>query len=365
MQLGKYAKVNFINSEKSVFFSALRANIDAYFEKNKIAKTGGNKLLMKACMMLGLYLIPFGLILSGHFSNLQMLFMTLVMGFGVAGVGMSVMHDAIHGSFSSSAAINRIFGASLYLLGGNVYNWDIQHNKLHHTYTNIHDMDEDITGKFILRLSSDDKLKPIHRFQHIYAFFLYSLMTFSFLWKDFKEIKLYNKMSKTGIVPAFPKKELGILILTKLGYILFICVLPLSVLNITFGQWFLGFLVMHCTAGIILSTVFQLAHVVEGAAQPSPDEKGNIENAWAIHQLNTTANFSGRNKILSWYIGGLDYQVEHHLFPKISHIHYPAISSIVKKTAEDFGIMYNNKYSFMNGLRSHITMLYNLGHGVV
>jgi linoleoyl-CoA desaturase len=365
MYAAKYAKVHFVNTEKSVFFSALRANIDAYFEKNKLEKTGGNKLLFKACMMLGLYLIPYMMILTGHFSNMQMLFMSLIMGLGVAGVGMSVMHDAIHGSFSSSTIVNRIFSASLYLLGGNVYNWDIQHNKLHHTYTNIHDIDEDITGKFILRLSKEDKLKSIHRFQHIYAFFLYSLMTFSFLWKDFKEIKLYNKMAETGLVQRFPKKELFILALTKIAYILFIAVLPLLLLDITFGQWFLGFLVMHCTAGIILSTVFQLAHVVEGAAQPAPDALGNIENAWAIHQLNTTANFSGRNKILSWYIGGLDYQVEHHLFPKISHIHYPAMAAIVRKTAEDFGIVYNNKSSFLNGLRSHINMLYKLGHGLV
>ncbi|MFN3490157.1 MAG: fatty acid desaturase family protein, partial [Emticicia sp.] len=107
------------------------------------------------------------------------------------------------------------------------------------------------------------------------------------------------------------------------------------------------------------------AHLVEGASQPTVDEKGNIENAWAIHQLNTTANFAGSNKVLSWYIGGLDYQVEHHLFPNISHIHYPAIASIVKNTAEDFGIVYNNKYSFTKGLQSHIKMLHNLGHGVI
>jgi linoleoyl-CoA desaturase len=107
------------------------------------------------------------------------------MGVGVAGVGMSVMHDAIHGSFSKSPVINKIFGSTLYLLGGNVYNWEIQHNKLHHTYTNIHHMDEDITGKFMLRLSSDDRLKSIHRYQHIYAFFLYSLMTFFIFMERF------------------------------------------------------------------------------------------------------------------------------------------------------------------------------------
>lgn len=365
MKPAKYAKVKFLNRDKSLFFSVLRENIDAYFENNKLKKTGGNQLVIKALVMLSLYLIPYALILTGNYSNTQMLLLTVLMGLGVAGVGMSVMHDAIHGSFSSYSVINKFFGASIYLLGGNAYNWDVQHNKLHHTYTNIHDIDEDITGKFMLRLSCGDKLKAAHRFQHIYAFFLYSLMTISFLWKDFKEISLYNKMAKTGLVKPFPKNELVTLIISKIAYVLFILALPMLVLDITFGQWALGFLVMNCTAGIILSTVFQLAHVVEGAAQPSVDEKGNIENAWAIHQLNTTANFAGNNKILSWYIGGLDYQVEHHLFPNISHIHYPAISSIVKNTAEDFGIIYNNKHSFTKGLKSHIKMLRDLGHGVV
>ncbi len=365
MKPAKYAKVKFLNRDKSLFFSALRENIDSYFETNALEKTGGPKLLFKAIFMLSLYLIPFALILTGNFSPLQMLLLTVVMGLGVAGVGMSVMHDAIHGSFSSSSKLNKFFGASIYLLGGNVYNWDVQHNKLHHTYTNLHNIDEDITGKFMLRLSSGDKLKAMHRFQHVYAFFLYSLMTISFLWKDFKEISLYNKMAETGLVKPFPKKELITLIISKIAYVLFICVMPLLVLDITFGQWFAGFMAMHCTAGIILSTVFQLAHVVEGAAQPAVDDRGNIENAWAIHQLNTTANFAGNNKVLSWYIGGLDYQVEHHLFPNISHIHYPAIASIVKKTAEDFGIVYNNKHSFTKGLQSHIRMLHNLGHGVI
>ncbi|GGD80637.1 fatty acid desaturase [Emticicia aquatilis] len=365
MQPAKYAKVKFLNRDKSLFFSALRENIDCYFETNCIEKTGGSRLLFKAVFMLSLYLIPFALILTGQFSNLQMLVLTILMGLGVAGVGMSVMHDAIHGSFSSSSKVNKFFGASIYLLGGNVYNWDVQHNKLHHTYTNLHDIDEDITGKFMLRLSCGDKLKAVHRFQHIYAFFLYSLMTISFLWKDFKEISLYNKMAKTGLVKPFPKKELFTLIVSKIAYALFIFALPMLVLDISFGQWFIGFMAMHCTAGIILSTVFQLAHVVEGAAQPAVDDRGNIENAWAIHQLNTTANFAGSNKAISWYIGGLDYQVEHHLFPNISHVHYPAIASIVKATAEDFGIVYNNKHSFTKGLQSHIRMLHNLGHGVI
>lgn len=361
MKPSKYARVKFLNKDKSLFFSVLRDNVDSYFHDNQIDKTGGQPILFKAICMLTLYLGSFALILTGRFSDWQMLGLTVVMGIGVAGVGMSVMHDAIHGSFSEHRWINKLFGASLYLLGGNVYNWEIQHNRLHHTYTNIHDVDEDITGKFLLRLSCGDRLKAIHRYQHIYAFFLYSLMTISFLWKDFKEISLYNQMSKTGLVKSFPRKEIIYLIIGKIAYVLFIAVLPIYVLDLSFGQWLIGFFAMHCVAGLILSTIFQLAHIVEGACQPSPDEKGNLENAWAIHQLHTTSNFASKNYALSWYIGGLDYQIEHHLFPHISHVHYRAISPIVRDTALEFNIPYNDKASFANGLDSHIRMLKYLG----
>ena len=361
MKPSKYGRVKFLNKDKSLFFSVLRNKVDSYFHDNQISKTGGQPILFKAGCMLSLYLGSFALILTGFFSEWQMLALTVLMGVGVAGVGMSVMHDAIHGSFSERTWINRLFGASLYLLGGNVYNWEIQHNRLHHTYTNIHDVDEDITGKFLLRLSCGDKLKAIHRFQYIYAFFLYSLMTLSFLWKDFKEIGLYNEMSKTGLVKSYPRKEIVRLIIGKIGYILVIGVLPIVVLKLSFLQWFVGFMTMHAVAGLILSTIFQLAHVVEGATQPAPDEKGNLENSWAIHQLNTTSNFASKNYFLSWYIGGLDYQIEHHLFPHISHVHYRKIAPIVRSTAEEFGIVYNDKASFINGLDSHIRMLKHLG----
>jgi linoleoyl-CoA desaturase len=354
-------KIKFVNKAQATFFSTLRSRVDAYFQETQVKKQGGNAMIIKALVMLALYFIPYGFILFGGFGNTINILLAIVMGLGVAGTGMSVMHDAIHGSFSEKNWVNKLFGASIYLLGGNAYNWEVQHNQLHHTYTNIHEIDEDITGKFLLRLNVAEKIKGIHKFQHIYAFFLYSLMTISFLWKDFKEIGLYNKLSKTGYVKAFPTNELVILYLSKIVYVLFICVMPILVLKIGFGQWLLGFMIMHCVAGLILSTVFQLAHVVEQAEQPIPDQNYCVDNAWAVHQLKTTANFSGKNKLLSWYIGGLDYQIEHHLFPKISHVYYKDLSKIVAQTAKEFGLYYNSKGSFMNALNSHINMLRQLG----
>ncbi len=354
-------KIKFRNTSHSAFFVTLRSRVDQYFIDNKISRCGGNRILVKALFMLSLYFIPYFLIISGTFSLQADLLLTIIMGVGIAGVGMSVMHDAIHGSFSDHRVFNKIFGASLYILGGNVYNWEVQHNRLHHTYTNIHEVDEDITGKFLLRLSFQDKKKKIHRFQHVYAFFLYSLMTLSFLWKDFKEIRLFNQMSKTGLTKPYHRKEIIKLLITKLLYVIFIAVIPMYLLEISFGQWLLGFMLMHCTAGLILSTIFQLAHVVEGADQPYPDPSGCIENAWAIHQLQTTSNFSGSGRLFSWLVGGLDYQIEHHLFPSISHVYYRDISPIVSETASEFGLNYNSKGSFNKALISHIRMLRMLG----
>jgi linoleoyl-CoA desaturase len=354
-------QIKFINAEKSSFFSTLRKRVDEHFTTQNLSKSGGRAIIYKAFFMLSLYLIPYILILSGQFSTPYMIVFCVIMGIGVAGVGMSVMHDAIHGSLATSSAWNRLFGASIYLLGGNAYNWEVQHNRLHHTYTNIHDVDEDITGKFLLRLSYHEKRKYIHRFQYIYAFFLYGLMTLSFLWKDFKEISLFNKMAKSGLTKPFPKKQLVRLVWTKVAYVIFICVIPLYFTTIAFGAWLIGFLIMHVTAGMILSTVFQMAHVVEGVEQPEPSTNGNIENAWAVHQLQTTSNFAGRSKLLSWFIGGLDYQIEHHLFPSISHVHYHALSPIVRATAAEYGLTYNAKANFNNALGSHIRMLKKMG----
>jgi linoleoyl-CoA desaturase len=354
-------KVKFVNKEQASFFATLRKNVDLFFQENNLDKTGGTKLIVKALIMFSLYFIPYFVILFANLNGIQNLILCFVMGIGVSGIGMSVMHDAIHGSFSNKTWVNKLFGSSLYFLGGNVYNWEVQHNQLHHTYTNIHDLDEDITGKFLLRLNVAEKKKWIHRLQHIYAFFLYSLMTLSFLWKDFKEIRLFNELSKEGIVKPYPKKQLLILILTKIAYFVFILVVPMVLLDLTFGQWFLGFMVMHCTSGIILSVIFQLAHVVDEAEQPIPSDTGTLENSWAVHQLKTTSNFFGSSKLLSWYIGGLDYQIEHHLFPKISHVYYDKISDIVAKTAKEYGLEYNSKGGFFTALSSHINMLKKLG----
>ena len=355
-----HTRVKFVNRDKSVFFQVLRERVDAYFRERNLCRSGGVAWLGKGVVMLTLLLACYGLVLSDALSGWPLLAVAVLLGVAKAGVGMSVMHDANHGSGSANRWVNAVAGASLYLLGGNVLNWKVQHNTLHHTYTNIHDMDEDITGKYFLRLCPSEKLKTYHRFQHIYAFLLYGLMTFSFFVKDFRQAVRYHRAAGKGPVRPFTSAELLVLLGSKVLYVLVAVVLPLWLTSLTVGQWLLGFVVMHFTAGLILSLVFQLAHVVEGAHQPLPDDQGTIASAWAIHQLETTADF-GCPRWLSWYIGGLDFQVEHHLFPSISHVHYPSLSAIVRQTAEEFNIPYNRKPTFGKALQSHYQMLRTLG----
>ncbi|MEZ5014492.1 MAG: acyl-CoA desaturase [Chitinophagales bacterium] len=357
--------IKFVERPRTEFFQTLRGRVNDYFKENRIKKTGDYRMVIKTLFMLTLYLLPFTIIVLGVLPVWATFIMWFLMGLGIAGTGMSVMHDANHGAYAKSPFVNTLLSRTMYLLGGSKFTWRIQHNILHHTYTNIYGMDEDIHDKPILRLSPHGKLRWIHKYQHIYAPLLYSLATFGWsLNKDFVQLIRYNKTGMTKGSGGKPAMEMIKLIASKLFYFLVFLVIPAVFSGYTFGYIFLGFLLMHAVAGLILTTIFQLAHVLEETEHPLPTDAGEIENAWAIHQLETTANFARKNKILGWFVGGLNYQVEHHLFYNICHIHYPKIAPIVKQTAAEFGIPYYENPSFWNALGSHIRILRKMGQNI-
>jgi linoleoyl-CoA desaturase len=290
------------------------------------------------------------------------LLLVFVMGFGEAGVGMSVMHDAAHGALSEKKWVNKLFASTMYLLGSGTFNWKVQHNVLHHTFTNIYGLDQDIETKAVIRLCDHAPLKKYHRFQHIYAFFLYGLMTLSKLISDFGQLIQFNKSGITKEQNRKPAIELLKLAVSKTIYMCIIIGLPLILTDYKWWQILIAFAIMHTIAGMIMSTVFQMAHVVEGTAQPVPDENGVINTEWAVHELRTTSDFARNNLFLNWYVGGLNFQIEHHLFRNICHIHYRKIALIVEATAKEFGFNYNLKPSFGVALSSHVRRLKDLGN---
>jgi linoleoyl-CoA desaturase len=345
------------------FVHTLNQRVNDYFKSNNISRHANLEMKVKTFTMFAIYFVPYFLMITGVVSNIWvMLALCLAMGMGIAGIGLSVMHDANHGGYSKKPWVNNLLGFSLNLVGGNAFNWKVQHNVLHHTYTNIHDVDEDISPRGILRMCPYGEWKFFHRFQHLYAWFFYGLLTL--VWvvqKDFGRLARYNKDGIVKKQKANIITEWAVLIASKLFYIFYVMVLPALLLPIEWWQAVLGFVAMHYVGGFILAIIFQPAHVIDGTEFPMPDENGKMENSWAIHQLLTTTNFANNNRLLNWYVGGLNFQVEHHLFPNICHVHYRKISRIVQETAAEFGLPYKSEPTFIGALVSHAKLLKQLG----
>jgi len=348
------------------FYKDLKKRVSLYFKNNNISRFGNSSMFIKTIFMLSLYLVPYILILTVVSNTWLSLLLWTVAGFGMAGVGLSVMHDANHGAYSKHAFINKTFGFLSNMVGGSDINWRIQHNVLHHTYTNIDGMDEDIDVDGLMRFSPNQERLKIHRYQHIYAWFLYGLLTINwFFRKDYQQIYRYKKMSLLSTQNISYGRALTVIILTKIIYAFFMIVLPILISPSSWYVSLIGFFVMQFIAGFLLSVIFQTAHVVPSSEFPQPDSTGSVSNEWAINQLYNTSNFAPKSCFMSWYIGGLNFQIEHHLFPNICHIHYKQISKIVKQTAIEYNLPYYSYSTFFQAVRDHFKLLQKLGRADV
>lgn len=357
-----YTQIKFDRSQNTAFKKTLNRRVNQFFTDNKRSKKANGRMMVKTVFMIALFVVPYLLLYVDLFSASIFSFLALwvLMGLGKAGIGMNVMHDANHGAYSSNQRINNLLGTSMDIIGGNTKVWKFQHNVLHHTFTNIDGFDEDIDGPSILRFSPNQVWKPIHRYQHILAWFIYPLMTLvKFLFTDVQQAFSYRKSklitNNKGLVILLAK-----ILAWRAIYVAYILVLPMLLLPVSPWLILLGALLMHFTTGFILAVVFQAAHVMPEMAYPEPKD-GKMEHDWTVHQILTTTDFAPKNALLSWCLGGLNYQIEHHLFPTICHVHYPDLSKIVQQTAEEFGVPYQCKKSFRAALRDHGRMLHTLG----
>jgi linoleoyl-CoA desaturase len=359
--MSRARRIKFIPKEKTDFHSTVRARVEAHFKERGISPHANGTLVAKAIVLLGAYTGAFALLLALQPALPWAMLLWAVMGLALAGIGMSVMHDANHGAWSASERVNWWLGHTLNLLGGSAHNWKLQHNILHHTYTNVTHVDDDIADRLVLKFSPHTERRWHHRFQWLYAPLFYGLLTL--YWVVAKDIVQHVQFTRDGVDSSGTKRRRTVLariIALKAIYFLAVIGGPIA-LGMPWLQVLLGFLLMHFIAGMILTLVFQLAHTVEGTAHPLPDAQGVVADDWAAHQLRTTMNFSPGNHLLGWYVGGLNYQVEHHLFPRVAHVHYPAIAPIVKRTAHEFGLPYLEHPSLGGALRAHFALLRRIG----
>lgn len=341
------------------FHGELKKRIADYFKQKGKATTGNFKLYLKAIILVLAFVAVYVHLVFFTPATVWAVLECVALGCLTAFIGFNVMHDGAHGSFSKYKWVNSLASNSASFLGADQFMWKTKHNVIHHTYTNIHGVDDDIEARPLLRLCDEQKHYKIHRYQHFYFWAAYSLLYF--VWVFIMDYKKYF----TGKIGEMPLRKMTLkehitFWAYKVVHAFTFVVLPILMVGAI--AWLIGFVIMCLVAGFVLSIVFQLAHTVEHTHFPLPNEAtGKMEDEWAIHQLKTTANFATRNRLVSWFVGGLNFQVEHHLFPKISHVHYPAISKIIKKACQEYGIQYIEYSRVRYAVASHVAFLKQMG----
>ena len=339
--------------------SALNREINAYFTASGTSPHGGTALWIKTGVLIAWAVLSYlGLLLVAG-SWWQVLIAATSLGLAVSGIGFNVMHDGGHGSYSSRPWGNRLTAWTLDLIGGSSYMWRFKHNVFHHQYPNVDGVDDDLEAGPWLRIAPDQPRYWFHRFQHLYAWGLYVFLPLKWQWwDDFKQAVTGRIAGRT-----FPRPRgwsLAGMLVGRAVFFGWALVLPL---------WLhpplavLGVYAFVCLiTGITIATVFQLAHIVEEAefnTEPASGERMPLP--WAEHQLATTVDFGPNSRVLTWYLGGLNFQVEHHLFPKVSHVHYPAIEPIVRSVCAEFGVEHRSHDSVWGALGSHLRHMRKLG----
>ncbi|MBC7783848.1 MAG: acyl-CoA desaturase [Burkholderiales bacterium] len=353
-------RVKFSGSDR--FVRELRRRVDAYFEQTGKSKRDCPQMYFKTAMILAWFFGAYALLMFVAMSWWLVALVAVALGVAVAAIGFNIQHDGGHRAYSDRKWINKLMSLSLDLMGGSSYLWDWKHNSFHHTYTNIHGHDDDIDMGALGRLSPHQPHYGFHRLQGIYVWALYGLIAIKWhLFDDFHNL-ITGRIGGHSI--KRPKgADLAIFIGGKIVFFSMAFVIPMMF----HSPWaVIGvYLLASFVSGVVLSVVFQLAHCVEEAEFPvpvaAPPDSAKIDNDWAVHQLETTVDFARGSRIACWFLGGLNFQVEHHLFSRICHIHYPALSKVVEDTCREFGVRYNAHKTFWSAVGSHYRFLVEMG----
>lgn len=351
-----------ITFDKSTnFYATLRKEVEQYFQEKQLQKHGNGALYLKSAILLTTFFSFWTILVFFTPAWYIALPMALLFGINCAFIGFNIMHDACHESYSKNPKVNYWFGLTMNLLGSSAFIWKTKHNTVHHTYTNIDGVDDDITKIPLFRWAKSQPLKKAHRFQHLYAFGIYMLSPIFWVFlTDYA--KYFSKSVGPVPLPKISMKEHIIFWGSKIFYLFFYIIIPLMFLPLS---WFIvGYFAMNAVFGLTLSLVFQLAHVVENTQFENLDletKKLDIEDEWAIFQMATTSNFATNNKFISWCLGGLNFQVEHHLFSRVSHVHYPALNKILIRVCNQTGVEYNTYPTMWQAFKSHMRYVKRLG----
>jgi len=344
----------------SGFSRAVSQRVDGYFQDRRISKHANLEMISKTILGFALWVSTYLWLMTGRFSSLEVVGVYVVHGFAQLYMAFNIAHDANHGAYAKSKRVNRVFGCVFDLVGVSSYMWRLLHNDAHHTFVNIRGADTTLVSGNIFRFSPHDQKRPFHRYQHLYAPFLYCLSTLDWvLTKDYRWFS-QQRFGNRKIV-KHPLGELVLLFVAKAFYYTYMLVLPLHFLSVPWYSIVLGFIVMHFFLGFTIALIFQPNHFNEEASFPEADEEGHIANNYINHIFDTTVDYARGNPFATWILGGLNLHVVHHMFPGICHVHYPALTKIIKSTAEEYGLSYRETRTITGAFLAHLRWLKSLG----
>jgi linoleoyl-CoA desaturase len=341
------------------FQAELRRRIDGFFQRTGRRQRDLPRMYLKTAILLAAFAALYFLLVFVARTWWEGIPLAILLGLTTAGIGFNVQHDGGHQAYSDHAWVNKLMALTLDLIGGSSYLWHYKHGVYHHTYVNITHEDTDIDLGMLARMTPHQRRYWFHRWQHLYIWPLYGLFVIKWhLFDDFRNA--INGRIGEHQIPRPRGWDLATFVLGKFVFL----TLALGIPFLSHRVWvvFLFYGIVAAVLGSVLSVVFQLAHAVEAAEFPMPlEETGNMEHAWAIHQVETTADFARRSRVAAWLLGGLNFQIEHHLLPRICHVNFPSLSKIVEETCHEYGIKYNEHPSFRAGLASHFRWLRQMG----
>ncbi|MEZ4956673.1 MAG: acyl-CoA desaturase [Saprospiraceae bacterium] len=349
------------NPRKEQFIKDLRSRVDAYFAENNISQYANTEMYLKTAFAIVAWVGTWLWIMSDTVSSspLALYAVYLLLGFVHIFIAFNIMHDACHDAYSPSKRVNKILGYSMDFVGGNQYLFRRMHGA-HHGYVNIHGIDVTLETHGLFRFSPDEPWQPKHKYQHFYTFVLYALAMLQ--WVTLKDFKWFFGEAHIGNQKNIkhPMEEFVALFIGKTVFYGLTLILPMIFLSAAWYTILGAWVFMHIIPGLTFALIFQVTHVYDGTTYPLPDEDGNIDNNYALHVLETTADFSRHNRLGSWLMGGINIHVIHHILPQVCHVHYPALTKILKQTCDDYGIEYQENPDFWTALKKHYKILKHL-----
>jgi linoleoyl-CoA desaturase len=345
----------------SAFSRMLAVRVDDYFRQRGLSRHANPEMIVKTALAFVMWIASYVWLMTGRLAPLAVIGVFLVHGFAQLFMTFNVGHDANHGAYSKRRRVNRILGCVFDLCGGSSYMWRLMHNTAHHAFVNVRGADTTLMSGDLFRFSPHDARRSFHRYQHLYAPLIYSLSTLDWVFtKDYRW--LFHRSFGNKRIHKHPPWELLVLFAGKAFYYTYILVIPLLCLDAPWYAILAGFTMMHLYLGFTLALIFQPNHFNEWAAFPEADSEGRIAKDHIHHVFDTTVDYARGNPIATWFLGGLNLHVIHHMFPRICHVHYAPLSRIVKSTAEEFGLQYREARTISGAFLDHLRWMKSLGN---